>query len=138
MEKWEEVYKGIIPVGKYQASVQNGDEFGLTIKLESNEYCVNIFFGGGASLRMLEEGIVLENIFSGDDAKKYEKDKFYNVIYKIQDSEFNKFIKSISNELFDFLKLKHYVVVTMNYIIEVITQWEPEIEVVENWNGVEE
>ncbi len=28
-----------------------------------------------------------------------------------------------------YLDLKHFIVVTMNYIIEIITEWEPSIEV---------
>lgn len=29
----------------------------------------------------------------------------------------------------EYLDLKHYIIITMNYIIEKISQWEPKIDV---------
>ena len=52
-------------------------------------------------------------------------------IYKIQNGDFDKFVKQIGNELYEYLDLKHYIIVTINYVIEVITEWEPRIKVVE-------
>lgn len=129
MERWEEIYKNTIPVGKYQILVKNGEEAGLIIELEDNEYIVNIDFGIVSAFRMLDEGIALKGIFDENEILKYKKNNFSNTIYKIQDGEFGKFIKRGSNELYDYLSLKHYVIITMNYIIEVISEWEPSIEI---------
>lgn len=131
MEKWEEVNKGLIPKENYQVLLQNGEEHGLIVKLEGNKHIVNIFFGGLASLRMLEEGIIPPDIFKGNDFNKFENDKFSNVIYKVDDGEFGNYAKIVSEDLYNILKMKHYVLITMNYVIEIITEWEPEIEVVE-------
>lgn len=129
MELWEEIYKNTIPIRKYQTIVKNGEESGLLIKLEDNEYIVNIDFGIVSAFRMFDEGIVLGGIFDENEILKYKKDNFSNTIYKIQEGEFGKFIKKTSGELYDFLDLKHYVIITMNYVIEVISEWEPSIEV---------
>lgn len=50
-------------------------------------------------------------------------------IYKIQDGEFGNFIKKTSNEVYDYLGLSHFVIITINYVIEVISEWEPSIEI---------
>ena len=129
MEQWEEIYKSTIPVGKYQTLVKNGEEAGLSIKLESNEYIANINFGVVSAFRMLDEGIVLEGIFDENEISKYKNSNFPNTIYKIQDGEFGNFIKKTSNELYDYLGLKHYLIITINYVIEVISKWNPSIEI---------
>lgn len=84
MEQWEEIYKNTIPVGKYETLVKNGEESGLFIKLESNEYIANINFGVVSAFRMLDEGIVLGGIFDENEISKYKKSDFSNTIYKIQ------------------------------------------------------
>lgn len=131
MEQWEEIYKNTIPAGKYQTLVKNGEETGLIIKLENNECIVNIIFGIVSAFRMLDEGILLAGIFDENEISKYKRTNFSNSIYKIQNGEFGNFIKQTSNELYDYLDLKHYIIVTMNYVIEVISEWEPNIEVLE-------
>ncbi len=129
MGHWEEIYIGIIPIAKYQTIVKNGEGSGLFIKLESNEYIANIDFGIVSAFRMLDEGIVLEELFDESEISKYKKNNFSNTIYKIENGEFGRFIKKISNELYDYLDLKHYIIVTMNFVIEIISEWEPSIEI---------
>ncbi|MBD7912095.1 hypothetical protein [Clostridium cibarium] len=129
MEQWEEVYKNTIPVGEYQALVKNGEESGLFIKLECNEYIANINFGIVSAFRMFDEGIVLAGIFDENEITKYKKSNFSNTIYKIKDGEFGNFIKKTSNEIYDYLGLSHFVIITINYVIEVISEWEPSIEI---------
>lgn len=132
MERWEEIYKNIIPVGKYNALVKNGDEPGLFIKLESSEYIININFGIVSAFRMIDEGIVLEGIFNENQISKYKENNFSNTIYKIKNGQFGNFIGKTSNELYDYLDLKHYIIVTMNHVIEIISEWEPSIEILKN------
>ena len=45
MEKWKEVFGGIIPKAVYQVQLINGEKQGLTIKLSSSQTCVMINFG---------------------------------------------------------------------------------------------
>jgi hypothetical protein len=124
-----EIFKNKIPTGKYQTSAKNGEESGLLIDLESNDYLVKIDFGVVSAFRMLDEGIVLGEIFGEKETATHAEDNFSNTIYQVQNGEFSNFIKMTSNELYDYLNLKHYVILTMNYVIEVISKWEPSIEV---------
>ncbi len=130
MENWEEILKSTIPVGNYQASVKNGEEAGLSIQLESNEYLVNIDFGVVSALRMLDEGVLLGELLGENKAIKHKRDNFSNTIYKVQNGEFGRFIKTTCNELYDYLGLNHYIIFTMNYVIEVLANCEPSIKVV--------
>lgn len=130
MEQWEEISKNTIPVGEYQAIVKNGEEEGLFIQLESNEFIVDINFGVVSAFRMLDEGIVMEGLLEENEVSKYKDDNFSNIIYKVKEGEFGKVIKNVSNGLYDVLGLEHYIIITTNYLIEVISKWEPIIEVV--------
>lgn len=129
MEHWLEIYKNEIPMGNYQSLVQNGEGLGFQIKLESNDNIVNISFGIVSAFRMLDEGVVLSGVFSKTEIDKYKKDNFSNIIYKIENGEFGNFIDNASSGLYNYLNFTHYLIITMNYIIEVISRWEPNIEV---------
>lgn len=83
MKHWEEIYKNTIPAARYKTLVKNGEELGLLIKLEDNEYIVDINFGIVSAFRMLDEGIVLGGIFAENEILKYKKNNFSNTIYKI-------------------------------------------------------
>jgi len=130
MEQWEEVLKGMIPEGKYQVLLENGEEGGLSVRLKNTDNLVYINFGVVSALRMLDEGIVLNGLFDDSQIQKYKEKDFANIIYKIENGEFSKFAKSIGDDLYEYLDLKHFVIVTLNYIIEVITRWDPQINVV--------
>ncbi|BDF34227.1 hypothetical protein CE91St62_22920 [Lachnospiraceae bacterium] len=131
MENWKVINKGYIPKGKYLAELKNGEEEGLIILLESNEYSVKMDFGLASAVRMFDEGILLqEGIFDEEQIVKYKKDNFSNTIYKIVDGEFGNEVKKISGEMYDVLNLEHYLIITLNYVIEVISQGEPEINVI--------
>jgi hypothetical protein len=130
MEQWEEIYKNMIPIGKYETLVKNGEKAGLSIKLESTEYIANINFGVVSAFRMLDEGILLEGVFDENEILRYRKNNFSNTIYRVQGGEFGNFVKKNGNELYDYLDLKHYIIITINYVIEIISRWEPSIEIV--------
>jgi hypothetical protein len=129
MECWEEINKGIIPIGKYQTLIKNGEESGLFIQLESKEFIVNINFGVVSAFRMLDEGIVMEGLFRENEILEYKKDNFSNTIYKIYEGEFGNLIRNVSKDLYDAYGLKHYIIITMNYLLEIITDCEPNINV---------
>ena len=109
MEKWKEVFVGIIPKAVYQVQLINGEKQGLTIKLSSSQTCVMINFGMVQAVRMLDEGIVQSNLYS--------------------ENEFSEQINQISDGYGEALNLKHYVVITQNYNIDIVTEWEPTIEI---------
>lgn len=129
MEKWKEVFGGIIPKAVYQVQLINGEKQGLTIKLSSGQTCVMINFGMVQAVRMLDEGIVQSNLYSENEIRKYKDNDFRNIIYEVQDGEFSEQINQISDGYGEALNLKHYVVITQNYNIDIVTEWEPTIEI---------
>lgn len=132
MEKWQEVLKNKIPQAQYKVLLQNGEEEGLIIKLISSRCNVMIKFGVVSSFRVLDEGMVLNGLFNDEQIEYFRNIGFSNVIYQITDGEFDGFLRQISGNLYECLEMKHYVIISMNYVVEVITEWEPEIQVIEN------
>lgn len=129
MEIWKEVFVGTIPKAAYQVQLINGEKQGLTIELLSNQTCVMINFGMVQAVRMLDEGIVQSNLYPENEIRKYKDNDFQNIIYEVQDGEFSEQINQISDGYGEALNLKHYVVITQNYNIDIITEWEPTIEI---------
>ena len=43
--------------------------------------------------------------------------------------EFTKQIQNISDEYWETLDAKHYIVIAQNYNIDIIIEWEPEINI---------
>ncbi len=78
---------------------------------------------------MLDEGIVQDGLYSDKEIEKYKKQDFENVIYELTDGGFEKTIRKISAGIIDLLESKHYVVITRNFNIDIITEWEPELKV---------
>lgn len=95
------------------------------------KYDVIINFGAVSAIRMLDEGITLNGLFNDEQIQDFRNKEFDNVIYQIIDGEFDDFVGKISGELCDYLNLKHYVVISLNFIVEIITEWEPDIHIIE-------
>lgn len=129
MERWKEVFVGTIPKAVYQMQLINGEKQGLTIELSSSHICIMINFGMVQAVRMLDEGIVQSNLYSDNEIQRYKDNDFQNIIYEVQDGEFAEQINQISNGYGEVLNLKHYVVITQNYNIDIVTEWKPTIEI---------
>ena len=129
MENWNVVFDGIIPQDNYQTQIINGEDKGLIIELKSNNHHVIMNFGVVQAIRMLDEGIVQNELYSYNEVEKFKKDGFKNVIYEVTGGEFAKQIQNISDEYWETLDAKHYVVITQNHNIDIITEWEPEINI---------
>ena len=129
MERWKEVFVGIIPQGNYQTQITNGEDKGFVLELKSNNNHVVLNFGMVQALRMLDEGIVQKELYSDIEIQKFKKAGFKNVIYEVNGGEFAKQIKNVADEYWKTLDAKHYVVITQNYNIDIITEWEPVITV---------
>ena len=130
MEKWKEVFVGIIPQGNYQTQITNGEDKGLIIELRSNNDNIVINFGIVQAVRMLDEGIVQKELYCDNEIGNLKKDGFKNVIYEVVEGEFSKQIENIADGYWETLDAKHYVIITQNYNIDIITEWEPEIRIV--------
>lgn len=131
MEIWKEVFVGKIPKGNYQMQMINGEKQGLIIELSSDNVCVIIKFGMIQAVRMLDEGIVQGKLYSDNEIKKYKVNNFQNTIYEVQEGEFGKQINKISDGYGDIMNLKHYIIITQNYNVDIVTEWEPTIDIVQ-------
>lgn len=129
MEKWKEIFIGKIPKAVYQMQLTYGEKQGLTIELSNSHTCVMIKFGVVQAVQMLDEGIVQSGLYRDSEIQKYKETGFQNVIYEVQDGEFAKYIKQISDGYGEVLNLMHYVVITSNYNVDIVTEWEPTIEI---------
>lgn len=129
MEQWQEVYERKIPKNQYEMLLQNGEKDGLIIKLVSPQCNVLLNFGVVSAFRVLDEGVALNGLFADEQIDKFRDTGFSNVIYQITEGDFEGFIQQISGGLYEYFSLKHYVVISENYIVEIITEWEPDIQV---------
>ena len=129
MEKWKEVFAGVIPQGNYQTLITNGEDKGLTLELKSSKSHVVLNFGAVLAVRMLDEGIVQKELYSDSEIEKFKKDGFKNVIYEVKGGEFARQIQMISDGYLENSRMKHFVIITQNYNIDIITEWEPEINI---------
>lgn len=130
MEEWKEVFAGMIPAEHYQTKLTNGEDNGLVIELISDSKRIIIRFGIVQAVRMLDEGIVQKELFSDKQVEKYKSNGFKNVIYEVTGGQFAKQIQNISDGYLATLEMKHYVIITMNYNMDIITEYEPEIELI--------
>lgn len=132
MEIWKDTFIKQIPKDEYTIDLNNGEEEGLKIVLNGENDCHKVLldFGAVSSYRLLDEGIVLnENLFNQDEVEKYKKNNFQSTIYRIENGEFSKFINDISNDMFDIYGMKHFIIITLNYVIEVVSSFEPTIKI---------
>lgn len=127
MEKWFSVFDKQIPKGKYETLLKNGEKEGLVINLVSPEHKVVINFGVVSAVRMLDEGMVLNGLFNDEEIEVFRNKGFDNTIYQITGGEFDGFVRKICGELYDCLSFRHYIIISLNFIVEVITEWEPDI-----------
>lgn len=129
MEKWKEAFVGIVPQGNYQTEITNGEDKGLVIGLRSNNDNIVLNFGIVQAVRMLDEGIVQKGLYSDSEVERFKKEGFKNIIYEVVDGEFSKQVENIADGYWETLDAKHYVIITQNYNIDIITECEPEINI---------
>jgi len=127
MEKWIEVFKAIIPNDTYTAEIKSDEEVGLIVNLESSRHVVKLDFGAVTAYRVIDEGVILQGLFAELEVEEYKQGGFENKIYKIENGQFGQSIKKMYGELYDILGCQHYLIITLNYVIEIVSQWEPEI-----------
>ena len=126
MEIWQEYFKGRIPKAKYETNIRFGEKNGLIIELLNDETII-IDFGNIISFRVLEEGIVQTDIYRRDELDKYKDDGFSNVIYRVEEGTFAKDIEKIADGYMDFMEYYHFIIITQNYNIDIITEFLPEL-----------
>ena len=127
MEEWKEVSTGACLQGSCQTQLSNSEEKGLVLELTDGDHHIVLDFGFVRAVRMLDEGIVQEDIYAGSQFEKFKKDGFQNIIYEVTGGKFGKQIQQMADGYWEVMNLKHYVVITQNYDIDILTEWEPEI-----------
>lgn len=126
-EIWNEVCKDKIPAGIYETISIHNHKLESTIVLSNNMDCVQIKFNQVIAMRMLEKKVIPDYLYSYDKKKKFREDPFKNVIYQIENGEFSRFIKENEHGRGKAWSMnsKHYIIISENYMIEVLAETEP-------------
>jgi hypothetical protein len=135
LEKWIDRFSGVIPHNAYDyfVNIRSGEEDGLIIELEytkNDKERVIIDFSSTKAMRIAEEGMYLTGIFEDEEIGKYKENEFESVMYEIEDGEFGNFIKGTSAGLYEHFQLKHFIIITINFVIEVINGTNPKIKII--------
>ena len=131
MEIWQAVFPDIIPKENYQTQLSNGRFQGLILKLRGRFHCVVLKCGIVQAIRILDEGIVQNDLYSCSSLSNLKSEGFKDIIYEVIDGEFGKQIQNISCGYYDALEERHYVIITNDYNIDVVTEWQPDITILE-------
>lgn len=127
MEKWVEYFKGKIPRAIYEINIKFGEANGLILELLNKGDIITIEFGNIISFRVLEEGYVQADIYSNDEVNKYKASGFSNVIYCVEDGKYANDIKEIADGYLDIMDYYHFIIITQNYNIDIITEYLPHL-----------
>ena len=128
-EIWHDAFHNTIPKDPhYSIRLEQGEECGLLIHLDSPRNQVTLDFGIVQAVNILDEGIIL-NVTS-PSIQFLRQTGFSSVLYQIENSAYESYIQAcMPRELYQALNLRQYNVVTMNYVVEIIASEEPRITV---------
>ena len=134
MENWKDTFINQVPKDVYTVNISSGEQDGLNIVLngEKNGHIVEIDFGALSSYRVIDEGFLLsecELVIPDKIVKKLKKDNYPSTIYEIENGSYSKFINEISCGLFDIYEMKQYNIITLNYVIEIASRFDPIINI---------
>lgn len=131
-ETWQDAFHGIIPKADYSMHLTQGEENGLLIRLESQEYKVTLVFGNVHGTNILDEGVQLNNPPGCRLVNEAElrANRFSSTLYLVEGGLYAAYVRAcMTAECYDALHLRQYNLVTGNYVAEIITAWEPEIQI---------
>lgn len=128
-ETWLDKFPGIIPKQTYTARLSAGEENGLIVTLDSESFTVTLNFGAVQAVQMLDEGVLL----NGEDTEQLRflrEQGFPSTIYETENGAFGRFLESqMGSDLYHWLNCRQYTIVTLNYVICIVSSWKPEITV---------
>ena len=131
MESWKEYQKGIIPNDKYLGRVVYQEGMKPVIELDplsiKDITSINIEFNQVYSIRVFEEHSAVWKIF--EESLKFDDNHYENVIYEIENGDYTNDIKNAAGENLYGITIKQYVVFTLNYYFEIVTDSEPTIKI---------
>lgn len=129
LETWHEAFPGSIPLDTYTLHLQHGERQGLTILLEGNSHNVALTFGNVQAANILDESIQL----GGPGIRNHTQlrsSSFAATLYLVENGCYAAHIKSLmSADLYEAFNLRQYVLVTLNYVVEIVTGFEPLIQI---------
>lgn len=104
----------------------------MTIELDGSfNGSIYITFERYEAIRMLEERILLNDIYYTDSKfKEFGKKRFENVIYELEDGSYMKFLMDRNDHNKKYDRMNNYLIVTMNYFTEIITDVKPNFQIV--------
>lgn len=127
-ERWKEVCRYKIPEGIYQMVSINSNRSELSIGLSGNGSCIQVKFQKALAMRMLDKKIIPDNLYPEREKGRFRTAQFKNVIYQIENGEFGDFIKENGNENVCLKDYNHYIVMSENYVVEIVAEGEPEVK----------
>ena len=131
MESWKEYQKGIIPNDKYLGRVVYQEGMKPVIELDplsiKDITSINIEFNQVYSIRVFEEHSAVWKIF--EESLKFDDNHYENVIYEIENGDYTSDIRKFAGEKLCGITVKQYVVFTLNYYFEIVTDSEPTIQI---------
>lgn len=126
---WHDNFQGIIPRQTYTARLSAGEEKGLVVTLDSDQFEITIRFGAVHAVQMLDEGVQLNGKVT-EQLRILRSQGFPSTIYEIENGDFGRFIQSqMGSELYNALGCRQYNMVTLNYVICVASLSKPEISI---------
>ena len=127
MEKWKVYDNNIFFDGYFEVSI-SFLFFWLTVYLFDDEKKIEINFYLVHGFRLLDEGIVQNGIYLNDDQlMTLKKNHFCNVLYELTDGEFGEFIFDTAGGFLSEKEIFHYVVITPNYNIDIVSRGIPKV-----------
>lgn len=127
MEKWKKVINDCFGEKRCETLLTISENDGLQIELSNSEKKLKIVFGNAQAIRFLDEGLVQNFLYDNITIDGNDNTSFDSIMYEITNGEFNNFIDKISYGMSKELAMKHYIIITQNYNIEILTQWKPDI-----------
>lgn len=131
MESWKEYQKGIIPNDKYLGRVVYQEGMKPVIELDplsiKDITSINIEFNQVYSIRVFEEHSAVWKIF--EESLKFDDNHYENVIYEIENGDYSSDIRKFAGEKLCGITVKQYVIFTLNYYFEIVTDSEPTIKI---------
>lgn len=124
MEKWYEIEKDRIPFGDYSIDCYLSDSGELRIKFIGVER-FEIQIGNVVAFRIIDESSELRDPYAVVGLAKNRPKYLTNYVYEVENAEFGDLIKNIDR---DESKFRHYKMMSMNYLIDIVSDCKLHIE----------
>jgi hypothetical protein len=131
VESWKEYQKGIIPNDEYLGRVVYQEGMKPVIELDplsiKDISGISIEFNQVYSIRVFEEHSAVWKIF--EESLKFDEDNYANIIYEVENGDYTNDIRKAAGEKLHGMTIKQYVIFTLNYYFEIVTDSEPTIKI---------